>query len=76
MSAACRMGEVPLYCDMPVPDFIVNWFQKRADSQIMGLEMLSIALGRLLALNDLVRKSGLGPCEVSVHLPRTSGTAT
>ena len=45
VAAVDRTGEVPLYCDMPVPDFIVNWFHKRADAQIMGLELLSIALG-------------------------------
>jgi hypothetical protein len=44
-SCTGRTGEVPLYCDMPVPDFMVNWFHKRADAQIMGLELLSIALG-------------------------------
>ena len=39
-----RDGEIS-YCDMPVPDHIVAFFKKRKDNQIMGLEVLSVALG-------------------------------
>ena len=42
-----RIGQRTLYCDMPVPDHLMGCFKKRADAQIMGLEMLSIALGGL-----------------------------
>ena len=33
------------YMDMPVPDHLMNCFTERRDGQIMGLEILSIALG-------------------------------
>ena len=39
-----RDGEIS-YCDMPVPDHIVAFFKRRKDNQIMGLEVLSVALG-------------------------------
>ena len=34
-----------LFCDMRVPESILSFFTKRRDNQILGLEMLSIALG-------------------------------
>ncbi len=43
--SADRIGQRTLFCDMPVPDHLMGCFKKRADGQIMGLEMLSIALG-------------------------------
>ena len=33
------------FCDMRVPDSILSFFKERKDNQILGLEMLSIALG-------------------------------
>ena len=33
------------YCDMPVPEHLLACFGERSDGQIMGLEILSIALG-------------------------------
>ena len=40
----CRDGET-LFCDMPVPAQVIDSFRSRKDNQIMGLEILSIALG-------------------------------
>ena len=36
------------HCDMKVPEQIMSAFQTRKDNQIMGLEILSIALGMAL----------------------------
>ncbi len=33
------------YCEMPVPDYVLASFKDRKDGNIMGLELLSIALG-------------------------------
>ena len=33
------------FADMPVPEHLMALFEKRGDAQIMGLELLSIALG-------------------------------
>ena len=43
-SLCCRDGET-LFCDMPVPEQVIESFRSRKDNQIMGLEILSIALG-------------------------------
>ena len=43
-SLCCRDGET-LFCDMPVPEQVIESFRSRNDNQIMGLEILSIALG-------------------------------
>ena len=45
------------YCDMPVPDFVMSNFRARNESNIMGLELLSIVLGIsiLLALSLCTR---------------------
>ena len=40
----CRDGQV-FFCDLPAPAPVLKAFRKRADGQIMGLEVLSIALG-------------------------------
>ena len=47
----CRDGDIK-YCDMPVPEHIMASFTKRKDGQIMGLELLSIALGSHVAVTE------------------------
>ena len=42
----CRDGE-KFFCDSPAPEQIVSTLKTREDGQIMGLELLSIALGQL-----------------------------
>ena len=55
----CSDGQV-FYCDAPPPESVMACFQPREDGQIMGLEILSIALGTFWA-----RHMWLGMCAFS-----------
>ena len=45
IAAVLFMDGERFFCDMRVPDSILSFFPARKDNQILGLEMLSIALG-------------------------------
>ena len=42
----CFTDGIASYTDMPVPKEVLAGFRDRKDGQIMGLEILSIALGK------------------------------
>ena len=46
---SCSDGNV-FYCDAPPAEGVMASFRAREDGQIMGLEILSIALGRFLCV--------------------------
>ena len=45
LAAVAYIGNDVLYTDFAVPDCLLRIFRRRKDNQIMGLELLSIALG-------------------------------
>jgi len=62
----CRSG-CRLYCDMEPPAHLMQYFDVRGDGQIMGLELLSIALGKSASLHGSL---------VAMHAPFCPGIST
>ena len=57
------------YCDYEPPQELIDSWVRRSDNQIMGLEILSIALGAVLTFHEM-RLQQMLP-QAFQHLPRT-----
>ena len=69
----CDRDGVVYFCDLPAPASVMGAFRARADGQIMGLEILSIALGASIARAAVVRRRLSHVCARYWFLCKASG---